>query len=89
MHILVYYMGKSSTKTKKSHSRFEKRDSKFNILIDQTNFIYNHFYQRHQFVRNKDHTFMFLPTHTLYYLWFYGYITVKITNKEFHILKKC
>lgn len=87
MHILVYYMGKSSTKTKKSHSRFEKRDSKFNILIDQTNFIYNHFYQRHQFVRNKDDTFMFLPTDTLYYPWFYGYIMVKMTDKEFHILK--
>lgn len=87
MDILVYYVYKTSTKTKKSHSRFEKRDSKFNILIDQTNFIYNNFYQRHQFVRNKDHTFMFLPTDTLYYPWFYGYIMVKMTDKEFHILK--
>lgn len=87
MDILVYYVYKTSTKTKKSHSRFEKRDSKFNILIDQTNFIYNHFYQRHQFVRNKDQTFMFLPTDTLYYPWFYGYILVKMTDKEFHILK--
>lgn len=87
MDILVYYVYKTSTKTKKSHSRFEKRDSKFNILIDQTNFIYNHFYRRHQFVRNKDHTFMFLPTDTLYYPWFYGYIMVKMTDKEFHILK--
>lgn len=87
MDILVYYVYKTSTKTKKSHSRFEKQDSKFNILIDQTNFIYNHFYQRHQFVRNKDHTFMFLPTDTLYYPWFYGYIMVKMTDKEFHILK--